>query len=478
MNIVAASGTKILFINGEPSSEMDALFWKNGIQWNSISLSEKHDDIELSMLQKYDMIFWPSCDIYVLSTRELNNIREYVRRGGGLLVGLPYAIEKTNGDVIVNPGGVLNQFIREFGISYYGYLDKMEQYAAANHEITENVHESLHWIDIRGNTYILTTVPPAKSIIWIAEQNPETSTLLACSGYGRGRVCVIGGRLEARTLYDISEGDTNTLLLNLINWIKKPRILLLANSIDYSLASDFFRFLENKGIEVVRATASDFYQYKNEKFIVILGGPDAYEGVGEIVREVLMNREQNWLRERGNRRMYVKTNVWTQGQVVFIIAGSDRYETQRAHEESRGGVVSRVSENKMEEDLMELFPTDLLPSRITLLGYTSTTELMFSGAQRGVIVTYKTDEGAIILDIGKFSSPAEAESSLNNYTSLLSPYVKAQEKFYLKGAEIYYYMIELDNASINLFFWIKDSYVFGLKGGDKELMRKLLDVML
>ncbi|RMF89121.1 MAG: DUF3344 domain-containing protein, partial [Methanobacteriota archaeon] len=59
----------------------------------------------------------------------------------------------------------------------------------------------------------------------------------------------------------------------------KPRVVVLANSIDYSLASDFIQFLESKGLEVIHATADDFDQYRTQKFIVILGGPDAPEGV-------------------------------------------------------------------------------------------------------------------------------------------------------------------------------------------------------
>jgi plastocyanin len=115
----------------------------------------------------------------------------------------------------------------------------------------------------------------------------------------------------------------------------KPRIVLLANDIDYELAQDFFGFLGNKGMEVTRVTAENFEANKKEKFIVILGGPDAYDGVGEIVRQALSEEEEEYLRAKGNRKMYVKTNVWHKGQVVHVIAGSDRNETKKAHEEER-----------------------------------------------------------------------------------------------------------------------------------------------
>ncbi len=67
----------------------------------------------------------------------------------------------------------------------------------------------------------------------------------------------------------------------------KPRVVVLANSVDYELGSEFFRFLGNKGIDVVHVSATDFEQYKQEKFVVILGGHEAYEGVGDIVKGIL-----------------------------------------------------------------------------------------------------------------------------------------------------------------------------------------------
>ncbi len=102
--------------------------------------------------------------------------------------------------------------------------------------------------------------------------------------------------------------------------------------------------MSNNGIEVIHTNAQDFERYKTERFIVTLGGPDAYEGVGAIVQSpgLLTSEEQNYVRTKGNRRMFVKTNVWTQGQKVFVIAGSDRHQTQNAHLENRESVSTQT----------------------------------------------------------------------------------------------------------------------------------------
>ncbi|MEE8167503.1 MAG: thrombospondin type 3 repeat-containing protein [Candidatus Hydrothermarchaeales archaeon] len=122
----------------------------------------------------------------------------------------------------------------------------------------------------------------------------------------------------------------------------KPKIILLANSIDYNLCANFTALLKNKGIEIIYTSPKNFSKYNTSKFVVILGGPDAYEGVGEIVRQVLNESEQDWLRVRGNKKMYVKTNVWDRRQVVMVIAGSGREQTQKAGIENGSDVASEA----------------------------------------------------------------------------------------------------------------------------------------
>jgi hypothetical protein len=141
----------------------------------------------------------------------------------------------------------------------------------------------------------------------------------------------------------MNDGTVRELVSTTVEYEKpKPKIVILANSIDYGLASDFFGFLRNNGLEIVHATPDDFDQYKNQNFIVILGGPDAYEGVGGIIQEVLSEVEQNSIREAGARKKYVKTNIWSQGQRVTVIAGSDRNETKNTEDENKDSIVSNA----------------------------------------------------------------------------------------------------------------------------------------
>lgn len=120
-------------------------------------------------------------------------------------------------------------------------------------------------------------------------------------------------------------------------------IVLLANSIDYELAQDFITFLENKGFAVVRVEAASFDTYKSSGLIIILGGPDAPEGVGEVAQIVLTAEEGNNLRVSGNKNMHVKSNVWGDAQKVFLLAGSDRIKTMEAHIQYRDSLYEQVA---------------------------------------------------------------------------------------------------------------------------------------
>lgn len=115
----------------------------------------------------------------------------------------------------------------------------------------------------------------------------------------------------------------------------KTQVVIMANSIDYDLSTEFRSFLESQSLEVIYTTPERFSDYRDKRFIVILGGPDAYNGTGEIVQGILNESDQAFLRTDGNRGMYTKKNTWRQEQTVMVIAGSDREQTQKAGEENK-----------------------------------------------------------------------------------------------------------------------------------------------
>ncbi len=125
-------------------------------------------------------------------------------------------------------------------------------------------------------------------------------------------------------------------------------VLLVANSIDKALAAEFLTYLKANNIKATVINASEFTpaQQVENRIIIILGGPDAYEGVGKIVSEVLSNAEEATIRGTDAQTMHVKYNVWTDRytakQKVIILAGSDRSNTQTAETKYRSDVKTKI----------------------------------------------------------------------------------------------------------------------------------------
>ena len=111
-------------------------------------------------------------------------------------------------------------------------------------------------------------------------------------------------------------------------------VLLVANSIDSVLATDFLTYLSENNVDATIVNASEFTDAMkvNNRLIIILGGPDAPEGIGEIVSGLLTEEEASKVRGAGSELFTVKydtyTYRYTAKQKVIILAGSDRAATQ------------------------------------------------------------------------------------------------------------------------------------------------------
>lgn len=116
---------------------------------------------------------------------------------------------------------------------------------------------------------------------------------------------------------------------------ENPKIILVANSIDYS--ADLGILLVNKGFNVDYVKPKEFNAtHKKEKRILILGGQNAPEGAGEITKTLLIPAEQSLLlASNTSKSVFTKNNVWRENQVVKIAAGYEKEQTRRAWIESK-----------------------------------------------------------------------------------------------------------------------------------------------
>jgi len=126
--------------------------------------------------------------------------------------------------------------------------------------------------------------------------------------------------------------------------LEREKVVVVSNSIDYS--SGLIRYLQ-KSFEVTSITAQEFPWYQSQyayKYFVILGGPDAPQGIGEIVRTLLSPQEREDLRTRGVYDLFIKLK---NGKTYFILAGSDREYTSLASAHLKHEIPLRIPKNPM-----------------------------------------------------------------------------------------------------------------------------------
>jgi hypothetical protein len=129
--------------------------------------------------------------------------------------------------------------------------------------------------------------------------------------------------------------DNQLLIVSHLKSQVSGKMVILANLIDYALATDFFEYLRNAGYEVVHVLPENFDSYKSEKNIVILGGHKAPDGVGEVVGELLSKEQKEALEKPGAVEMFTFRDIWAPGQNIIVLAGNTREETKQAHRQYR-----------------------------------------------------------------------------------------------------------------------------------------------
>ncbi len=168
---------------------------------------------------------------------------------------------------------------------------------------------------------------------WVNDLGVETSDAVL---YGKSYAGYVWANVSHLSLFGVSgtailsSGDGS--FLRLIQ--PGEEVLLITNQIDQALSSEFLAYMAENNISANVVNASEFTSELrvDSRLIIILGGPDAYEGVGEIVKELLNEDEERLVRTNGSQNIFIKYNVWTNkwsfDQKVIILAGSDRYGTQ------------------------------------------------------------------------------------------------------------------------------------------------------
>jgi len=126
----------------------------------------------------------------------------------------------------------------------------------------------------------------------------------------------------------------------------QPQVTVLANSIDLQLSQSYLDTLSSLGIGVEIINARKLPQHQGDGWILILGGPNAPEGVGAVVNGLLTQRErQDILGSPGSKVTVVVTNPWADRQKVMVFAGYGKEQTRKLFGEAQGDLMKSLRFN-------------------------------------------------------------------------------------------------------------------------------------
>jgi hypothetical protein len=123
------------------------------------------------------------------------------------------------------------------------------------------------------------------------------------------------------------------LLSSLETAFAEDKIFIVTNETAKELSKDFFTVLNNESIPL-SITMDSFDKVKKEKYIIVLGGAKGPGGVDGFIKQILTAEEQK-AANQPDGKIFVKENVFSQGQKIIVFAGPDETAAANARKNSR-----------------------------------------------------------------------------------------------------------------------------------------------
>ena len=125
-----------------------------------------------------------------------------------------------------------------------------------------------------------------------------------------------------------------SLALSPMAALGQDQLIVVATKQTYQDAQRWVDFLTSQGLVLKNVEPSQFSQYKESQYIVLMGGVDE-PGMKELVKEAVGEKELAALSQKGVGKMYVKSGTWSQGQDVIVFAGSDAKAAEKARMDAK-----------------------------------------------------------------------------------------------------------------------------------------------
>jgi hypothetical protein len=140
--------------------------------------------------------------------------------------------------------------------------------------------------------------------------------------------------MKARKMFIIF-GMIAVLGLALAPIVSAAELVVVATPESYAKAADWQKFLTSKQIPLKNVAPSNLAAFKDAQYVVLLGPLDEAGGIKPLVEKALIKAEFDQMMQPGSSAMFVKSNVWGQGQEVIIFTGSGDKGVETARKANR-----------------------------------------------------------------------------------------------------------------------------------------------
>ena len=141
--------------------------------------------------------------------------------------------------------------------------------------------------------------------------------------------------MKARRMFMIFFGMVAVLCLALAPIASAAELVVVSTPASLAKAADWVKFLGSKQIPFKNIAPSDLAAFKDAQHLVLLGPLDESNGIKPLVEKALIKAEFDQMMQPGSSAMFVKSNVWGQGQEVIIYTGMGDKGVETARKANR-----------------------------------------------------------------------------------------------------------------------------------------------
>jgi len=139
--------------------------------------------------------------------------------------------------------------------------------------------------------------------------------------------------MTGRKILTVASIGLISLFLSVVPAFAFDKLYIVANQKSLDLAKEFLTTLNNESIPL-SVVMDQFEKVKKEKYIIVLGGAKGPGSVEEFINQVLTPEEQKSGNEPAGK-IFVKENVFAQGQVIIVFTGQNESSAADARKNSR-----------------------------------------------------------------------------------------------------------------------------------------------